>query len=68
MTLSSYLFNGPRFLDFLDEDQVARISLETLEELDWCMDQLETIQTHRSVSDMASTKVRVQQIFNVYTN
>ena len=34
-----------------------RISLETLEELDWCLDQLETIQTHRSVSDMASSKV-----------
>ena len=34
------------------------MSLETLEELDWCLDQLETIQTHRSVSDMASSKVR----------
>lgn len=32
--------------------------METLEELDWCLDQLETIQTHRSVSDMASSKVR----------
>ena len=32
-------------------------AIETLEELDWCLDQLETIQTHRSVSDMASTKV-----------
>ena len=32
---------------------------ETLEELDWCLDQLETIQTHRSVSDMASSKVRL---------
>ncbi len=34
-----------------------RLSIETLEELDWCLDQLETIQTHRSVSDMASSKV-----------
>ncbi|GAA6075830.1 cAMP-specific 3',5'-cyclic phosphodiesterase 4A, partial [Tachysurus ichikawai] len=34
--------------------QLAR---ETLEELDWCLDQLETIQTHRSVSEMASNKV-----------
>uniref|UniRef100_A0A3B3B4V0 Phosphodiesterase n=1 Tax=Oryzias melastigma TaxID=30732 RepID=A0A3B3B4V0_ORYME len=34
--------------------QMAR---ETLEELDWCLDQLETIQTHRSVSEMASNKV-----------
>lgn len=31
--------------------------MDTMEELDWCLDQLETIQTHRSVSDMASLKV-----------
>jgi hypothetical protein len=31
---------------------------ETLEELDWCLDQLETIQIHRSVSEMASSKFR----------
>ncbi|KAK9501076.1 hypothetical protein O3M35_002190 [Rhynocoris fuscipes] len=36
-----------------------KLSLETMEELDWCLDQLETIQTHRSVSDMASLKVCV---------
>uniref|UniRef100_A0A8C1N123 Phosphodiesterase n=1 Tax=Cyprinus carpio TaxID=7962 RepID=A0A8C1N123_CYPCA len=35
--------------------QLAR---ETLEELDWCLDQLETIQTHRSVSEMASNKFK----------
>jgi hypothetical protein len=34
------------------------MAVETMEELDWCLDQLETIQTHRSVSDMASLKVR----------
>ena len=33
------------------------MAIETLEELDWCLDQLETIQTHRSVSDMATSKV-----------
>ena len=33
------------------------MSIETLEELDWCLEQLETMQTHRSVSDMASSKV-----------
>ena len=32
-------------------------AIDTLEELDWCLDQLETIQTHRSVSDMATSKV-----------
>lgn len=39
------------------DEQYVRLALETMEELDWCLDQLETIQTHRSVSDMASLKV-----------
>ena len=43
---------------------MLRMSLETLEELDWCLDQLETIQTHRSVSDMASSKVNNHQNIN----
>jgi cAMP-specific phosphodiesterase 4 len=33
-------------------------AVETLEELDWCLEQLETIQIHRSVSEMASSKFR----------
>ena len=37
-----------------------RTAIETMEELDWCLDQLETIQTHRSVSDMATSKVRTE--------
>jgi cAMP-specific phosphodiesterase 4 len=41
-----------------------RLALETLEELDWCLDQLESIQTHRSVSDLANTKVN--KFFKVY--
>ena len=40
------------------DETYSRLAVETLEELDWCLDQLETIQTHRSVSDMASSKVR----------
>ena len=40
------------------EDYNATLSRETLDEMDWCLDQLETMQTHRSVSNMASTKVR----------
>lgn len=39
------------------DEQFQKMATETLEELDWCLDQLETIQTHRSVSDMASSKV-----------
>ena len=34
-----------------------RLAMETLEELDWCLDQLESIQTHRSVGELASNKV-----------
>lgn len=45
----------------LSDQQYQQLALDTLEELDWCLDQLETIQTHRSVSEMASNKVRVYQ-------
>lgn len=41
----------------VSDDSYMKMALETMEELDWCLDQLETIQTHRSVSDMASLKV-----------
>lgn len=41
------------------------MSIETIEELDWCLDQLETIQTHRSVSDMASSKVYYENYFTL---
>ncbi|XP_033221812.1 cAMP-specific 3',5'-cyclic phosphodiesterase isoform X4 [Belonocnema kinseyi] len=40
------------------EEPYVKMAVETLEELDWCLDQLETIQTHRSVSDMASLKFK----------
>lgn len=39
------------------DETYVRLAMDTMEELDWCLDQLETIQTHRSVSDMASLKV-----------
>ncbi|KAK4018885.1 hypothetical protein OUZ56_000925 [Daphnia magna] len=42
--------------EFQKNETYSRLAVETLEELDWCLDQLETIQTHRSVSDMASSK------------
>ncbi|KAF6736374.1 cAMP-specific 3',5'-cyclic phosphodiesterase 4D [Oryzias melastigma] len=42
----------------LSDQQYHQLALDTLEELDWCLDQLETIQTHRSVSEMASTKFK----------
>ncbi|XP_032594893.1 cAMP-specific 3',5'-cyclic phosphodiesterase isoform X11 [Drosophila grimshawi] len=40
------------------EENYTRLATDTIEELDWCLDQLETIQTHRSVSDMASLKFK----------
>ncbi|XP_037874951.1 cAMP-specific 3',5'-cyclic phosphodiesterase isoform X4 [Bombyx mori] len=40
------------------DESYMKLALETVEELDWCLDQLETIQTHRSVSDMASLKFK----------
>eukprot|EP00094_Tigriopus_californicus_P008807 TCALIF_08488-PA protein Name:"Similar to PDE4B cAMP-specific 3',5'-cyclic phosphodiesterase 4B (Homo sapiens)" AED:0.40 eAED:0.40 QI:272/0.75/0.6/0.8/0.75/0.6/5/0/365 len=49
-----------------DESHV-RMAIETLEELDWCLDQLETIQTHRSVSDMASSKKMLSHDFFMVT-
>ncbi|NXQ79313.1 PDE4C phosphodiesterase, partial [Nyctibius grandis] len=39
-------------------DGAEKLSRETLEELDWCLDQLETLQTRHSVSEMASNKER----------
>ncbi|XP_062816042.1 3',5'-cyclic-AMP phosphodiesterase 4C isoform X2 [Anolis carolinensis] len=42
----------------LPEDAVQKLAMETLEELDWCLDQLETLQTRHSVSEMASNKFK----------
>ena len=39
------------------EEEFDKLAASTLGELDWCLEQLETIQTHRSVSDMATSKV-----------
>ena len=41
-----------------EEPSSSKMMMETLEELEWCLEQLETIQTHKSVSDMATSKVR----------
>ncbi|KAI4904215.1 hypothetical protein NFI96_009330 [Prochilodus magdalenae] len=40
----------------LPDDTYQKLAIETLEELDWCLDQLETLQTRHSVSEMASNK------------
>lgn len=45
------------------EEAYQKLATETLEELDWCLDQLETLQTRHSVSEMASNKVRTSTMF-----
>ncbi|MEQ2183832.1 hypothetical protein GOODEAATRI_002003 [Goodea atripinnis] len=45
------------FMCLLADESYQKLAMETMEELDWCLDQLETIQTYRSVSDMASNKL-----------
>lgn len=41
------------------EDEPPNVlATETLEELEWCLERLESVQTHRSVSDMASSKFK----------
>ncbi|XP_036442884.1 cAMP-specific 3',5'-cyclic phosphodiesterase 4C-like isoform X3 [Colossoma macropomum] len=42
----------------LPDDTYQKLAIETLEELDWCLDQLETLQTRHSVSEMASNKFK----------
>uniref|UniRef100_A0A7N8XG83 Phosphodiesterase n=1 Tax=Mastacembelus armatus TaxID=205130 RepID=A0A7N8XG83_9TELE len=42
----------------LSEESYQKLAMETLEELDWCLDQLETLQTRHSVSEMASNKFK----------
>ncbi|XP_054709591.1 cAMP-specific 3',5'-cyclic phosphodiesterase 4C-like [Uloborus diversus] len=42
----------------LTEEEEERLACETLDELDWCLEQLETIQAHRSVGDMAFSKFK----------
>ena len=45
------------FLFIIDDNSLSQ-AIATLEELDWCLDQLETIQSHRSVGDMATSKFK----------
>ncbi|XP_030640092.1 cAMP-specific 3',5'-cyclic phosphodiesterase 4D [Chanos chanos] len=42
----------------VQDEACQKLAMETLEELDWCLDQLETLQTRHSVSEMASNKFK----------
>uniref|UniRef100_A0A3Q3DZV3 Phosphodiesterase n=1 Tax=Labrus bergylta TaxID=56723 RepID=A0A3Q3DZV3_9LABR len=45
-------------LTHLQDRPCQKLAVETLEELDWCLDQLETLQTRHSVGEMASNKFK----------
>lgn len=45
------------FAHFAAEEPHQQLAIETLDELDWCLEQLETLKTRHSVSEMASNKV-----------
>lgn len=52
----------------LSEEPYQKLAVETLEELDWCLDQLETLQTRDSVSEMASNKVNKPASHTLYAH
>uniref|UniRef100_UPI00398EEEA8 3',5'-cyclic-AMP phosphodiesterase 4D isoform X4 n=1 Tax=Pristiophorus japonicus TaxID=55135 RepID=UPI00398EEEA8 len=52
--MNCYYYLAPK----LKEEAYQKLAAETLEELDWCLDQLETLQTRNSVSEMASNKFK----------
>lgn len=58
---------GPDYVSMclLADESYQKLAMETMEELDWCLDQLETIQTYRSVSDMASNKVGQFSLYSI---
>jgi len=49
-----------RFVRVLLAADIAtkELAVDILTDLDWCLDQLEGMQTHRSVSDMTTNKVQ----------
>ncbi|XP_071852211.1 3',5'-cyclic-AMP phosphodiesterase 4C-like isoform X5 [Apostichopus japonicus] len=40
------------------DETYGKLASETLEELDWCLEQLESMQSYRSVSDLATSKFK----------
>ena len=54
---------GPNHTPTPGSEEFITKAANTLEELDWCLKQLDTVQTHRSVSEMASNKVSLKQFW-----
>uniref|UniRef100_A0A3Q3NFP9 Phosphodiesterase n=1 Tax=Mastacembelus armatus TaxID=205130 RepID=A0A3Q3NFP9_9TELE len=49
--------NSEKSCSFAEEPH-QQLAIETLDELDWCLEQLETLKTRHSVSEMASNKFK----------
>ncbi len=60
-----YLLKSIIFV-LIDENVNIEFAIDTLEELDWCLVQLENMQSLKTISDLASTKVYF--IFFLYRN
>ncbi|XP_065069739.1 3',5'-cyclic-AMP phosphodiesterase 4C-like isoform X3 [Rhopilema esculentum] len=43
---------------FIRDDMFKKLTMETLKEFDWCLNQLECLQASMTISDMASNKFR----------
>lgn len=52
------VYYGTVYCGTMVGEQNDQLAEETLEELDWCLDQLQHMQTHRSVGDLATDKVK----------
>ena len=55
--MNVHVFNNLRFSCVLADDATKELAVDILNDIDWCLDQLEGMQTHRSVSDMTTNKV-----------
>ncbi|KFD53780.1 hypothetical protein M513_05286 [Trichuris suis] len=55
---SSAVSSGTAAGGSMPDEATQHLAESTLMELDWCLEQLEAIQTHRSVSEMTSSKFR----------
>ena len=66
MSLSSSVSQGGP-LDLSDENAFSYLAKETLEDLDWCLNQLSTMKTRMSVSNMARNKFKsmINEQFNI---
>ena len=62
LTLSAQTLR--RMLGFIDSKVMpSKNSLEILDELDWCLSQLENMQSHKTISEIASSKVEILKQF-----